>query len=184
MPKIFIFILLLALNSFAAYFDVGLGLGKMSSKLENFNVEKLCPDCDHTSFSIGGRMGSFTSQRTAFALDFEWNEDSYEAKGESVEFDYYTLGLALISYPIPHFQWSGSAGLSRGNIDVNARNGWVSARGLGFYLGASAAYDTGLKDGALIGIKAFYSHAEVGKDEQTSNINSTGIMLFVRFVHK
>lgn len=84
-------------------------------------------------------------------------------------------------YPMVNFQLSGSMGFAWTSNTTDIP-GYYLYDGVGSALAISAAYDTGLSNGALIGLRIYRS--SVTLEENRKDLVNMGLTVFVRFVHK
>jgi len=189
MKKILLLVMAIAFNSFAAYFDIGAGDGTGISRV---NGEKMTnaavignADSDDDvvvpSLEYGVRIGTSITQKLILAGEIDGFANVYSKDSKYEVFNTFMAGPSVIFYPVKHLQVSGSLGFAwtdnrtnSGAVDVD------NGKGLGYSL--SAAFDTGTKNGALIGAKIY--GAALQSDNSDDINSSVGAALFVRFVHK
>ena len=181
MKKIVLLLVFLSIPSFAIYVDVGFGVGGASTEVDNKSVEKiLCDDCDELAVSLGFRIGGKINERFWIAGEFGGVGDRYY-DSDYVQFNTYLLGPSFIFYPVEHFQLSGSIGFAWTSNDTDVPGAYLYD-GTGAAISLTAAYDTGINDGALIGIKLFSSSVEL--EESKKDLSTVGITFFIAYVHK
>ncbi len=190
MKKIILLIMAIAFESFAAYFDIGAGdgTGLISVKGEDLSTGALVgnnkgcdDDCLVPSIEYGARIGTPLTQSLIIAGEFDGFSNLLVQDGKYAVFNSFMVGPSVIFYPAKHFQVSGSLGFAwtdnrtnSGAVDVE------NGQGVGFSL--SAAFDTGINNGALIGAKIYGTSVKLEDSDDISA--SVGASIFVRFVHK
>ena len=176
-----ILILLASVNSFAIYFDIGLGFGGASAEVDNMEVEDMCLDCDELAVLLNLRVGTKVAERVWMACAIEGLGDRYYDSQAFIQFNTYLFGLSVIFYPIEHFHLSGSVGVAYTGNDTDLPGLYVYD-GSGWAFSLTTAYDTGINTGALIGAKLFSS--SVTLDESNADLSSLGFGIFIAFVMK
>lgn len=182
MKKLCSLILLIAMNSFAIYFDGGIGFGGASTEVGNIDFGKACGgECDEIAVDLGLRVGGQINERFWIAGEFGGVGNRYYDSENYIQFNSYFIGPSFIFYPVEHLHLSGSLGYSwtSNNTDIN---GLYLYDGSGAALSLTVAYDTGINDGALIGCKIYSS--SVTLDENKKDLSTVGFMVFIRYVHK
>lgn len=176
-----ILILLASVNSFAVYFDIGLGFGGAASEVDNIDVGDMCRDCDEIAVLLNLRVGGKIAERVWLAGAIEALGDRYYNSEAYLQFNSYLLGPSVIFYPVEHFHLSGSVGIAWTANDTDLP-GFYVYDGSGWAFSLTAAYDTGINTGALIGAKLFSS--SVTLDESNADLSSLGFGFFIAFVMK
>ena len=169
MKKIILFLIFMTIPSFAIYVDVGMGVGGASTEVDDVDVEDaICKDCDDIAINFGLRIGGQVSERLWVAGEL------------SGQFNSYLFGPSVIFYPVDHLHLSGSLGLAWTSNDTDL--GVKVNDGTGAAISLTAAYDTCIHDGALIGFKLFSSAVELESSEK--DLSSVGLTFFIAYVHK
>lgn len=193
MKKIFpLLILLAAVQSFAIYFDLGLGLGGASTSNGERSFGDQCKDCGDMAVTLNFRMGEKILPNLWVAGEISGVGNRYtkdvidiygNKKEKYVQFNSYYLGPSVVFYPINHIHLSSSLGFSWTCNQSNVLpTGWHLENGTGIAFSLTAAYDTGISNGALIGAKFYTSH--VSLEHSKKSLSTTGLLFFVSFVHK
>lgn len=182
MKKIFLFIWLFAVaNSFAVYLDVGLGVGTASTFIDDENIDDYCDGCSNIGSLLNFRIGGRISEKFWLTGSFEGFGNRYYDSDSYIQFNSYLLGPSFIFYPVEHLHLSGSIGLAWTANDTDI-SGYYLYDGKGIASSLTAAYDTGINHGALIGMKLFVSSVQLDENEKV--LSSVGLAFFVAFVRK
>lgn len=181
MKKTLTVVFILAINSFAFYFDAGLGVGGATSEVGNTNIDDACTGCDDYAVNLDIHIGGQINERFWIAGGLEALGHRYEDSYNYIQLNTYLIGPKFIFYPVEHFHLSGSIGLAWTSNMTDVR-GLYLYDGTGVALSLTAAFDTGIYNGALIGGSLFTS--SVTLEENNKNLSSTGFCVFVAFVHK
>lgn len=177
----FVVFLFAAANSFAVYFDIGLGLGGTSTSVGGKSVGDACGNCSELSVDLGLRVGGQINEQFWIAGEFGGVGNRYYDSENYMQFNTYMLGPSFIYYPAEHGQLFGTVGYAwTGNItDIPD---FYLYNGSGFALALGGGYNFGTDNGALLGAKLFFS--SVTLEESHKDEANVGLLVFVRFVHK
>lgn len=182
MKRLLCVILLASINSFAFYFDVGFGFGGASTEIDNRDFGDACgSSCDELAVNLGIRIGGAVSNNFWIAGELSGLGNRYYDSDNYLQFNSYMIGPSFIYYPVDHFHLSGSIGFSW-TSNVTDIPGFYAYDGTGASLSLTAAYDTGIENGALIGAKIYAS--SVTLDESNADETTVGFVIFVGYVHK
>ncbi|MBO7500653.1 MAG: hypothetical protein J6T45_04840 [Fibrobacterales bacterium] len=187
MRKSFLFVLFFAAaNSFAVYFDIGLGFGGTSTSVGGKSFGDACEGCSELSVDLGLRVGGQINEQFWIAGEFGGVGNRYYDSENYVQFNTYMLGPSFIYYPAEHGQLFGTVGYAwTGNMtDLRDEYGYTATvyNGSGFALALGGGYNFGTENGALLGAKLFFS--SVTLEESHKDEANVGLLVFVRFVHK
>ncbi len=182
MKKIILFLIFMTIPSFAVYVDVGVGVGGASTEVDDVDVEDvICKDCDDIAINFGLRIGGQVSERVWVAGELSGQGHRFYDSDNYIQFNSYLFGPSVIFYPVDHLHLSGSLGLAWTANDTDFR-GLKMNDGTGAAISLTAAYDTGIHDGALIGFRLFSSAVELESSEK--DLSSVGLTFFIAYVHK
>ena len=182
MKKIILFLIFMTIPSFAIYVDVGVGVGGASTEIEDVDVEDIiCRDCDDMAITFGFRIGGQVSERVWVAGELSGLGHRFYDSDNYIQFNSYLLGPSVIFYPVNHLHLSGSLGIAWTANDTDIR-GIDLNDGTGAAIALTAAFDTGIHDGALIGIRLFSSDVELEKSKK--DLSSVGLTFFIAYAHK
>ena len=182
MKKIILFLIFMTIPSFAIYVDVGLGAGGASTEVDDVDVEDvICRDCDDLAVNFGLRVGGQVSERVWVAGEWSALGHRFYDSDNYIQFNSYLLGPSVIFYPVDHMHLSGTIGLAWTANDTDIR-GLDLYDGTGAAISLTAAFDTGIHDGALIGIKMTSSVVELEKSKK--DLSSVGLTFFIAYAHK
>ena len=172
----------MTIPSFAVYVDVDLGVGGASTDIDDVAVEDvICKDCSDLAVHFGFRIGGQVSDRLWIAGEMSGLGHRFYDSDYYVQFNSYLLGPSIIFYPIDHLHLSGSLGLAWTANDTNLPRVKMND-GSGAAISLTAAFDTGIHNGALIGLKLFSSSVELQSSEK--DLSSVGLTFFIAYVHK
>ncbi len=178
---------LVPLSSYAQglYFDIGLGAGQATTKLNSIDVS-----------------GAFSSSATEIGVDisckigygpiagiplyvigeFGGIGHRFEESGDYIQFNSYLLGPGIIIYPVPFIQLAASGGLSFVSNQTNLPVIFYDSDE-GYAYNISCALDIGRgNSGWLIGGKYSYTKntLEISGTDQESSL----ISLFVKYAYR
>lgn len=187
MKKVLLLVLAIALNSFATYFDYGVGFGSASTHINHNSVEKPCGDnCKNEAADINFRIGDKISDHFIIAAELAAVGNFYYGDNTYTQFTSFFIGPSLIYYPIPELQFSGSLGITSSYNDTDKK--YVDLHDdVGVGAALTGAIHIGKERGALLGIKAYLikSQVEYKKDDQKhkDDYKTIGASFFASFVH-
>ena len=182
MKKIILFLIFMTIPSFAIYVDAGVGVGGASTELDDVTIDdKICTGCSDLAISLGLRIGGQVMDRLWVAGELSGLGHRFYDSSNYMQFNSYLLGPSVIFYPVDHLHLSGSLGIAWTSNDTDLR-GIDMYDGTGAAISLTVAYDTGIHDGALIGLKLFSSDVELEKSEK--DLSTVGLTFFIAYVHK
>jgi len=171
------------------YFDIGLGLGSGSTKIDGDNVfnelnrsssvDEL--ELDLTIFKLG--YGPFGNTSIYAVLELSGMAHRIYDNSDYIQFNSYLFGPGVIFYPIPLIQLGVSLGYSWVANQTNLPMEMYESDG-GFAYNISAAVDFGRGNhGCLIGLKYFSATNEL-KSKVDQNSSMIGFFIKYAYRHK
>ncbi len=181
MKKAILILFLLAVQSFAVYVDVGLGVGAGSTKVDYESINKMCESCDNLAMSLGVRVGGQVSPNAWLAGELSMFENQFtENGGGKNNYNHLVIGPSFVIYPVEHLHLSTTLGFAYAE-NSNSYSYYRNENGKGYSVALTVAYDTGFNNGALIGVRLYRSSVTM---ESKVNQTTLGIVLFGSYVHK
>jgi len=189
MKKIFIIGILLLTALFTAnaqgfYFDIGIGFGGATTKLDGNDVSKLVSNVTEVGVDFGLKAGYGPILNIPLYVVGTFGGIGHRlAEGSDyLQFNSYMIGAGLIFYPIPLIQIAGSIGFSYvGNQTSFPMTMYKSKSG--FAGDISVAVDLGRGNhGCLIGLRYFgaSNELEISRVEQSTSYFG----VFVRYTYR
>jgi hypothetical protein len=189
MKKFFIIGMLFTLVLFSAnaqgfYFDIGIGIGGATTKLDGIDVSKSIGDVTELGVDLGLKAGYGPIANIPLYIVGTLGgighrlEDSFNW----LQFNSYIIGPGVIFYPIPLIQVAGSIGLSWVANQTSIPAIMYDSNG-GIAGDFSVAVDLGRRNhGCLIGLRYFWAinEIEISLVEQSSS----ALTVFVRYAYR
>lgn len=188
MKKVLLLVMAIALNSFADYIDVGLGVGGAYTHIDKKSVEKPCEtDCKEMAVDVSFRIANNLTEKLLLGAEISLYGNRYYNLDHFTQYNTFFLGPTLIYFPTERFQLSTSVGLTKsGNVTDEKRINLHDDGGAGVSL--AAGYHFGGKNGVLVGVKLYdlVTDIEVENNDNKSKkrLNTAGASVFVHFSHK
>jgi len=179
------FLLSFSVFSQGLYFDIGLGVGDITTQFDGTEFDTT--GVDETSVELSTKLGfgpiAGSPLYLAAALEGMGHQVSDDF-GDTIQFNSYILGASAIYYPIRFLQISATAGYSfTANTNSFGLEMYDSESGYGF--NASAALDLGnQKHGVLIGAKYMYTNNTLEVSEVEQEMSMISIFLKYAFRHR
>lgn len=184
MKKIILALLFFSIPSFAVYFDIGIGVGGADTEIEDVSLDEICNSdetCNQLAVDFSLRVGGQVSERFWIAGELSGIGNRYYDSNYYMQFNSYLLGPSFIFYPVKNLHLSGTLGVAwTSNTSDFPGIDFLDGTGAGMSL--TAAFDTGIPNGVLVGLK-LYSFVET-IEETKAEISTVGATIFLSFVHK
>jgi len=172
------------------YFDIGLGFGSGSTKIDGNNVfnelnsyssvEEL--ELDLTIFKLG--YGPFDNTSIYAVLELSGMAHRIYDNSDYIQYNSYLFGPGIIFYPIPLIQLGASLGYSWVANQTNLPLTMDESDG-GFAYNISGAVDFGGGNhGLLIGLKYFSATNELKSSKVDQNSSMIGFFIKYAYRHK
>jgi hypothetical protein len=183
----------LAVSAQEVYFDIGLGLGKGWTKIDEKNVIDIMTgigyDVDEMAADFGLKIGCgpFGSLPIYIVADLggigHRLDTTLMNQGNYYQFNSYIVGPGVLFYPIPLIQLGLSLGYSFALYETDYNGGARNRSKGGFAWNVSAAVDLGSGEhGCLIGVKYFYAYNTLIITNEKLQASFLGI--FVRYTFR
>lgn len=177
------FFLSISVFSQGLYFDIGLGVGDITTQFDGteINTSGFDETCIELSTKLGFGPIAGSPLYLAAALEGMGHLISDDF-GESIQYNSYILGGSAIYYPIRFLQLSATAGYSfTANTNSLGLDMYDSESGFGF--NASAALDLGKqKHGVLLGAKYMYTNNTL--EVSNAELEMSMISIFVKYAYR
>jgi hypothetical protein len=188
----FLFLISVTISAQGFYFDIGLGLGKASTKIDGIDFFDTLNSASGGKLSelaveFGLKLGYGPLGKVPLYIVGELAGMGHRIYDDSnyIQFNSYIIGPGVLFYPIPLIQLGFSVGHSY-IANVTDIPGLVTRESeKGFAWNASAAVDLGKgNNGFLIGLKYFYAENTVKTTKAIEKSSLVSVFIKYAYRHK